>query len=326
VKQFTYGHDLISQTIIGGSVSFYSYDGHGSVRQLTDASASITDTYDYDAFGILINSTGTTPNDYLHTGEKFDGESRFYYLRARYLSPSTARFLTSDSYEGDNYDPASVHKYLYVGNDPVNKIDPSGKSALAEQLATVNVSAIISAMSAIRNIVIAAAIACTLTFAVTGALNESGVPIGGGTPCDARNPEHRVYRGTNRVLENQIFDLTGHLLSDAAQETYAETGSIVEAYASALETHLKWIQLWGNELFYAQAHGAFGTEMPRVFGMPRTFVSVTTSLDIARSFARGGRVYSAVVPRWQMVPQGFLGAGEGEWLIRLGRPGFSVYQ
>ena len=59
VKQFTFGHDLISQRIIGGPLSFYSYDGHGSVRQLTDASASITDTYTYDAFGILIDRTGS---------------------------------------------------------------------------------------------------------------------------------------------------------------------------------------------------------------------------------------------------------------------------
>jgi YD repeat-containing protein len=54
IKSFTYGHDLISQRIIGGSLSFYGYDGHGLVRLLTDAGASVTDTYDYDAFGNLI--------------------------------------------------------------------------------------------------------------------------------------------------------------------------------------------------------------------------------------------------------------------------------
>jgi hypothetical protein len=47
---------------------YYVYDGHGSVRALTDA------TYDYDAFGNLIRSTGTTPNNYLFAGEQFDPE------------------------------------------------------------------------------------------------------------------------------------------------------------------------------------------------------------------------------------------------------------
>jgi len=52
--------------------SFYGYDGHGSVRQLTNAAGSITDSYDYDAFGNLVNQTGSTPNNYLFAGEQYD--------------------------------------------------------------------------------------------------------------------------------------------------------------------------------------------------------------------------------------------------------------
>jgi hypothetical protein len=33
------------------------------------ADQQVTDTYDYDAFGNLIHSTGITPNNYLHSGE-----------------------------------------------------------------------------------------------------------------------------------------------------------------------------------------------------------------------------------------------------------------
>jgi hypothetical protein len=32
---------------------------------LTNSAGEVTDTYDYDAFGNKINSTGTTPNNYL---------------------------------------------------------------------------------------------------------------------------------------------------------------------------------------------------------------------------------------------------------------------
>ena len=71
-KQFTYGHDLISQRMVGDSLSFYQSDGHGSVRLLTNASGAITDAYDYDAFGNLLYRSGTTPNDYLYSGEQFD--------------------------------------------------------------------------------------------------------------------------------------------------------------------------------------------------------------------------------------------------------------
>src|SRR5438876_3967644 len=69
-------------------------------------------TYDYDAFGNLIHSTGTTPNNYLFSGEQFDPELNLYYNRARYLNVSTGRFWSMDTFEGTSSDPTSLHKYL----------------------------------------------------------------------------------------------------------------------------------------------------------------------------------------------------------------------
>jgi len=129
VKSFTYGRERISQRIVGGSLSFYQYDGHGSVRQLTSATAAITDAYDYDAFGNLLYRSGTTPNDYLYSGEQFDANIGFYYLRARYMNPEAGRFLSMDLYEGNAADPVTLHKYLYADVDPVDRIDPTGKFA-----------------------------------------------------------------------------------------------------------------------------------------------------------------------------------------------------
>jgi RHS repeat-associated protein len=109
-----------------GVVSFYGSDGNGNIRYLTDSSGAISDTYNYDAFGDLIASTGTTDNTYRYTGEQYDANLGFYFLRARYMNPNTGRFWTRDSIEGNIYDPASLHKYTYAGNDPVNRTDPSG--------------------------------------------------------------------------------------------------------------------------------------------------------------------------------------------------------
>ncbi|HJU40148.1 MAG TPA: polymorphic toxin-type HINT domain-containing protein, partial [Tahibacter sp.] len=52
----------------------------------------------------------------------------FYYLRARYMDPGIGRFTSIDPAEGHNYDPPSLHKYLYTPADPVNYVDPSGRS------------------------------------------------------------------------------------------------------------------------------------------------------------------------------------------------------
>ena len=144
VRSFTYGHDLISQRVNGGSLSFYQYDGHGSVRLLTNASGAITDAYDYDAFGNLIYRSGTTPNDYLYCGEQFDANLGFYYLRARYMNPSSGRFWTMDSFGGESTDPTSLHKYLYASGDPLNRFDPSGRFSIAEEVAALDIGSIVS--------------------------------------------------------------------------------------------------------------------------------------------------------------------------------------
>jgi hypothetical protein len=66
-RSYTYGLSLINQRLIanGQGLSFFGFDGHGSVRYLTNSTGVVTDTYDYDAFGNLISSAGSTPNNYL---------------------------------------------------------------------------------------------------------------------------------------------------------------------------------------------------------------------------------------------------------------------
>jgi RHS repeat-associated protein len=146
-RVYTYGLDLISQQQPSG-VSYYGYDGHGSVRLLTDTNGNITDTYDYDAFGNLIHSTGSTPNNYLYSGEQNDPNVGFYYLRARYYIVKTGAFLNLDTYEGNKYDPHSLHKYLYAYADPTNNSDPSGQFTLTDALVRVAIVGVLASIGA----------------------------------------------------------------------------------------------------------------------------------------------------------------------------------
>ena len=94
-RSYAWGLQQISETQRVQSTwttSYYGFDGHGSVRYLTDATGTVTDTDDYDAFGNLLNSTGTTPNNYLFAGEQFDPDLDLYYNRARYLDVGVGRF------------------------------------------------------------------------------------------------------------------------------------------------------------------------------------------------------------------------------------------
>lgn len=117
---YAYGFDLISKRDVGsGDVKYYGYDGNGSVRFLTDNSGNRTDNYDYDAFGILINSNGATRNNYLYAGEQFDFDLGLYYNRARYLDVDRGRFRTMDPFGGIRENPRTLNDYLYALNDPV---------------------------------------------------------------------------------------------------------------------------------------------------------------------------------------------------------------
>jgi RHS repeat-associated protein len=129
-RSYTYGLQRISEDQIVNGVwtpSFYGYDGGGSVRYLSNAAGTVTDTYEYDAFGNDVNHTGTTPNNYLYRGEQYDSDLGLYYLRARYYNPSASRFLSRDPEDGIPTDPKTLHKYVYAGGDPVNAMDPTGR-------------------------------------------------------------------------------------------------------------------------------------------------------------------------------------------------------
>jgi RHS repeat-associated protein len=129
-RTYAYGLQRISENQKIGTTqtaSFYGYDGHGNVRFLTGSTGTATDTYVYDAFGLPLTTTGTTPNNFLYSGEQFDGALGLYYLRARYYNPATGRFLAMDSYEGTILDPATLHKYAYTQSNPVNASDPTGR-------------------------------------------------------------------------------------------------------------------------------------------------------------------------------------------------------
>jgi uncharacterized protein RhaS with RHS repeats len=81
----------VSQSI-DGHQHFSQYDGFHNTRALSDMNGAITDTYCYDAYGMLLEQTGSTTNPYLYRGVQCDAETDAYYLLARSYQPATGRF------------------------------------------------------------------------------------------------------------------------------------------------------------------------------------------------------------------------------------------
>jgi RHS repeat-associated protein len=62
----------------------------------------------------------------MYTGQPYSSVTGLYYFGARYYDPTVGRFITEDSYEGDDSDPMTLNRYIYGRDNPERYTDSSG--------------------------------------------------------------------------------------------------------------------------------------------------------------------------------------------------------
>lgn len=118
------GRRLTAMQTGAGAVYFYHFDKTGNTVALTDSSGNIASAYAYTPTGEVSNSTGFVINPFTYVGAfgVMDEGKGLYFMKARYYEAKTGRFIQKDpiGFAG------GINLYAYVGNNPVESVDPSG--------------------------------------------------------------------------------------------------------------------------------------------------------------------------------------------------------
>jgi len=132
----------------GSDRQFYHCNTQYSIHALSDETGTLTEGYQYDAYGrqyvstpgtngtidwggddaITANGASTVDNEYMYTGRRFNPELENYYFRMRYYDSLRGRFIGQDllGHEGG--------MNIYSSYFTINLVDPIGNLAIPKEL------------------------------------------------------------------------------------------------------------------------------------------------------------------------------------------------
>jgi RHS repeat-associated protein len=121
--------------------TFWTFTDHqDSVRDIVSGNAAdrgaVVEHRQYDSFGKIVRRTtgpqATAPAtagvgiDFGYAGRPLEARTGLSDNRARWYEPATGRFINEDP---SGFRGGDANLFRYVGNDPLNKVDPSGLAA-----------------------------------------------------------------------------------------------------------------------------------------------------------------------------------------------------
>ena len=103
------------------------------IIRLIDGESNTVVEYAYDSWGTPLSTTGTlastlgAQNPFRYRGYVYDAETGLYYVISRYYDPEIGRWINADNQLSTGSDLTGLNLFAYCGNNPVNRVDPSGQ-------------------------------------------------------------------------------------------------------------------------------------------------------------------------------------------------------
>ena len=137
LEHYTYGLGLVNQVSAAGSAAYYDFGLAGNTIGITDAAGTYVDQYSYLPFGQTVTIKATLANPFTFVGQfgAMNDGSGLLLMGARSYDPDLGRFAAPDPLGlGGGF----ANLQIYVENNPVSEIDPTGQGGIVDLPVTSN--------------------------------------------------------------------------------------------------------------------------------------------------------------------------------------------